>query len=255
VPTRRFTAPKHEWPHRPNGLLNEYNAGTIAQRIERALTGHAAPTETLVPHDGGVVDLLLPAARGTQPVTPDRAVQRRDEIDAIYRELPKADIVIVTLGLIEAWYDSLTGSYLNRMPPTDRIREEPDRFSLHVMDVDEAYPLLDDAFRGLAERGQQILLTVSPVPLTATFSEECAIVANSFSKAVLRVCAHRLANTISAVDYFPSYEMVMSSGLARFSKDNVHVQDEFVREIVSTMLAHYEVKSEQSPLAAATSSP
>ena len=255
VPTRRFTAPKHEWPHRPNGLLNEYNAGTIAQRIERALTGHPAPSETVVPHDGGVVDLLLPSARGTRSVTPERALQRREEIDTIYRELPQADIVIVTLGLIEGWYDSFTGSYLNRMPPTDTIREEPDRYSLHVMDVDEAHSLLDDAFRRLAERGQKILLTVSPVPLTATFSEECAIVANSFSKAVLRVCAQRLANTISAVDYFPSYEMVMSSGLTRFSRDNVHVQDGLVREIVFTMLAHYEAKPEQSQLETAATSP
>lgn len=254
VPTRRFSAPKHEWPHRPNGLLNEYNAGTIAQRIDRALRGTAAPPETLVRHADGLVDLLLPSARGTRPVTPERALERREEIDAIYQELALADIVIVTLGLIEAWFDSLTGSYLNRMPPTDAIRADPDRFSLRVMDVDEAYPLLDGAFRMLTDRGKKILLTVSPVPLTATFSEECAIVANSFSKAVLRVCAHRLASNRPEVDYFPSYEMVMSSGLAKFSNDNVHVQDGFVREIVLTMLGHYEVRPGGSQLAPAVSS-
>jgi hypothetical protein len=244
--------PKDEWPHRPNGLLNEYNAGTIAQRIERALHGRAAPPETLVPHDGGWVDLLLPSSRGSRAVSHERAVQRREEIDAIYRELPLADFVIVTLGLIEAWFDSLTGSYLNRMPPTDAIREDPSRFSLHVMDVDEAHPLLDRTFRMLTERGKKILLTVSPVPLTATFSEQCAVVANSYSKAVLRVCAHRLATDLPEVDYFPSYEMVMSRGLANFSNDNVHVQDEFVREIVDTMLESYEVRSEPAAVAAVT---
>src|SRR5262249_34722415 len=92
VPTRRFSVPKEEWPHRPNGLLNEYNPGTIAQRIERAVTGRPAPLETLVADDGGFVDLLLPSARGTLPVTRGRATQRRDEIDAIYRELPLADV-------------------------------------------------------------------------------------------------------------------------------------------------------------------
>jgi hypothetical protein len=246
VPTSRFSVPKEEWPHRPNGMLNEYNAGTIAQRIERALTGQAAPRETLVPYGGGLVDLLLPSASYARAVTQERALERREEIDAIYRELPLADIVIVTLGLVEAWFDSLTGSYLNRMPPTDTIREDPNRFSLHVMDVDEAYPLLDAAFRLLTERGQKILLTVSPVPLTATFSEHCAVVANSFSKAVLRVCAHRLAATSPHVDYFPSYELVTSRGLATFSEDNVHVQDAFVHEIVQTMLDSYEVRPESS---------
>jgi GSCFA family len=249
VPTRRFSVPKEEWPHRPNGLLNEYNPGTIAQRIERALTGEAAPRETLVPHKEGFVDLLLPSASYSRPVTQERAVQRREEIDAIYRELPQADIVIVTLGLVEAWFDSLTGSYLNRMPPTDAIREDANRFSLHVMDVDEGYPLLAAALGMLAERGQKILLTVSPVPLTATFSEQCAVVANSFSKAVLRVCAHRLEAGLPGVDYFPSYEMVMSRGLSTFSDDNVHVQDAFVHEIVRTMLDSYVVQPEPRQVA------
>jgi hypothetical protein len=77
-------------------------------------------------------------------------------------------------------------------------------------------------------------------------------VANSYSKAVLRVCAHRLATDLPEVDYFPSYEMVMSRGLANFSNDNVHVQDEFVREIVDTMLESYEVRSEPAAVAAVT---
>lgn len=255
VPTRRFCVPKEEWPHRPNGLLNEYNPGTIAQRIERACAGQAAPDETLVSYDNGVVDLLLPSASHARPVSRERALQRREEIDEIYRELPPADIVIVTLGLVEAWFDSLTGSYLNRMPPTDAVRQHPDRYSLHVMDVDEAYPLLENAFRRLTDRGQQILLTVSPVPLTATFSEECAVVANSFSKAVLRVCAHRLATTLPSIDYFPSYEIVISSGLTSFSDDNIHVQDEFVREIVRTMLASYEAQPQRLHTSTAASSP
>src|SRR5919204_2263391 len=55
LPTMRFSAPKEEWPEAgPNGLLNEYNAGAISQRIERAFTGRKAPPETVVAHpDGG----------------------------------------------------------------------------------------------------------------------------------------------------------------------------------------------------------
>jgi hypothetical protein len=252
IPTLRFSAPKSEWPYRPNGLLNEYNPGTMAQRIERAMNGASAPEETLVSDEGGLVDLLLPSARRAHPVSHDRALQRREEIDAIYRELPLADIVVVTLGLIEAWFDSSTGSYLNRMPPTRAIREDPSRFSLHVMDVDEAYPLLHGAFRALTDQGKKILLTVSPVPLNATFSERCAIVANSFSKAVLQVCAQRLVSALPGIDYFPSYEIVMSGGLLNFSDDNIHVPDRVVREIVNLMLDSYEIRRETSRLATVT---
>src|SRR5215468_388843 len=37
LPTRRFAAPKDEWPARPNGLLNEFNPGTMHQRIMAAI--------------------------------------------------------------------------------------------------------------------------------------------------------------------------------------------------------------------------
>lgn len=237
LPTMRFSAPKVEWPDAgPNGLLNEYNAGAIAQRIERAFTGQPAPAESIVPHpDGGFIDLLLP---GNTAVSRERAFERRIEIDAIYRGLLEADVVIITLGLIEVWFDTDTGIYLNRIPPAHSVRDEPGRYKLRVMDVSDVYPLLEAATRRLIDAGSKVLMTVSPVPFNTTFSGEDAIVANSLSKAVLRVCAHRLAMN-PAVDYFPSFEIVVSGGLNSFIDDNIHVQDHLVGQVVQHMLKAY----------------
>jgi hypothetical protein len=233
VPTLGFSAPQEEWPHRPNGLLNEYNAGTICQRIERAFAGEPAPDETLVQTaDGGWADLLL--LGGADVPTRERGLERRREIDDVYRELPTADLVIVTLGLVEAWYDRETKTFLNRLPPT--ILLPSGRYELHVMDVYDVWPLLERAFRLLSE--QQVVVTVSPVPLNATFSGEDAIVANGFSKAVLRVCAQRLAK-FSWIDYLPSYETVVSGGTAVLHDDNIHVRDETVAAITSAALEGY----------------
>ena len=227
-------------------MLNEFNPGTIANRIERAFNGLAAPAETVVAHHkGGFVDLLLPGAAGA-PVSHERAFQRRREIDDIYRELPHADVVVITLGLIEAWFDSQSDSFLNRVPPPHLIREEPDRYRLVILEVDDAYPLLESAFRLIVDRGKKIVLTVSPVPFYATFSGEDVIVANAFSKAVLRVCAQRLAANLTGVDYFPGYEIVTSGGLESFNKDNIHVRDRVVREITRLMLDSYEARPELS---------
>jgi hypothetical protein len=33
IPTLSFSVPKEEWPHRPNGILNEYTPGSMSQRI------------------------------------------------------------------------------------------------------------------------------------------------------------------------------------------------------------------------------
>ena len=123
---------------------------------------------------------------------------------------PLADIVIVTLGLIEAWFDALTGSYLNRMHRSTRCEKIRAASACTCCTSTRRIRSSTRPFRMLTDRGMKVLLTVSPVPLTATFSEECVVVANSFSKAILRVCAYRLATSLPGVDYFPSYEIVMS---------------------------------------------
>jgi len=245
IPALRFSAPESEWTGRPNGLLNEYNPGTIHRRIERAFTGEPETGETIVEHaDGGYVDLLLP---GVVPSSYERVVERRNQIDDVYRELPGSDVVVVTLGLVEAWVDESTGRYLNRVPPTRLVEENPSRYRLHVIDVYEAWPMLETAFATLTGAGANVIVTVSPVPLTATFTSQDATVANGFSKAVLRVCAQRLADSNPAVDYYPSYEIVTSAGLDAMHDDNVHVQDPVVGRVVRHMLDAYTAAGHLTP--------
>jgi hypothetical protein len=56
----------------------------------------------------------------------------------------------------------------------------------------------------------RILLTVSPVPLTATNSGRHVLVATTQSKSVLRAVAAQLSDNWRDVDYFPSYEIITS---------------------------------------------
>ncbi|CAA9480966.1 MAG: hypothetical protein AVDCRST_MAG02-4535 [uncultured Rubrobacteraceae bacterium] len=237
LPTSEFSVPKSEWEFRPNGLLNEYNPGTISQRILSAVGGGGDPEETIVEGKDGFIDLLLP---GGSPVPFERAVARRQEIEVVYESLLSSDLVIVTLGLIEAWFDEETGLFLNRMPMRQDLKKQPERYSFYRLGVSDALPLLDRAFGGLVDAGvERVLLTVSPVPLGTTFSGEDVVVANSFSKAVLRVCAEELAQKYPQVDYFPSYEMVSSGGLGAFNPDNIHVRDAVVRRVTGHMLGAY----------------
>jgi len=62
-----------------------------------------------------------------------------------------------------------------------------------------------------SKRDVKFVLTVSPVPLLRTFSDQDIIVANSYSKGVLRAVAQQLYTDYDDVDYFPSYEMVVNS--------------------------------------------
>ena len=237
LPTSAFSVPESEWEFRPNGLLNEYNPGTISQRILSAVGGENDAEGTIVEGKGGFIDLLLP---GGSPVSFERAVERRSEIGGIYESLVSSDLVIITLGLVEAWFDEETGLFLNRMPTRQDIKRQPERYSFHKLGVSDALPLLDRAFGGLVDAGvERVLLTVSPVPLGTTFTGGDVVVANSFSKSVLRVCAEELAQKYPQVDYFPSYEMVSSGGLGSFNPDNIHVRDAVVRRVTGHMLNEY----------------
>jgi hypothetical protein len=238
VPTRRFRVPREEIPPqmRVTTFLNEYNPGTMARRILHAFGLAELPDDTVVDTAGGSVDLLLHTG---SPVSRERAFQRRRDISAIYAELPSSDAVIITLGLVEVWYDTGSGAYLNCMPPRDAMRAAPERYVLHVLDTNQALALLDEAIAVIVGNGIKVLLTVSPVPLHTTLAGVDAAIANCLSKSVLRVCAQQLYLKYQLVDYFPSYEIAISGGVSSFLPDQIHVRDEIVAQITEYMLKTY----------------
>lgn len=248
VPTRNFTVAEAEWRGRSNGLLNEYNAGTIAQRMTWAVEGRASAElpETLLGTAANTIDLLLPKSDG---VTRDRAVQRRVEIDSIYAQMRTSNLVVLTLGLTECWYDNEASTFLNRVPPPNFMRNHPGRYSFINLDVADCVDLLRRALsQAVAIDGLNILLTVSPVPLQTTFTGLDCVTANARSKAVLRTAADQLCQDFAGrVDYFPSYEIVVSGGISSYGTDNVHVRNNVVGMIMDYML---DENAQRRPVAA-----
>jgi hypothetical protein len=74
----------------------------------------------------------------------------------------------------------------------------------------------------------RVLLTVSPVPLTATVMDRHVLLSTMASKSILRAVADRLYQLHDYVDYFPSYDIIMSpSYKSVFFKNNlrsIHVE-------------------------------
>jgi len=235
LPTKKFSAPKSEWAARPNGLLNEYNPGSINQKIMSALKQEIPDEETIIKSGDMYHDLLLCGGSG---VTLERAVNRRKEINDVYDKLRLSEIVIITLGYIEAWYDNKTSQWLNRIPPHSKDIDSK-RFIFRRLDVFDAMPLLTEALSALSLLNKKIILTVSPVPISTTMTNYDCVVANEFSKSVLRVCAERLSSTIKNVDYFPSYEMGRLPGFSAYVDDNVHIKDSEVAKITDFMVRKY----------------
>ena len=232
-----FVAPQSEWPARPNGMLNEYNPGAMSQRILYALDGKSFAAETVVPTGTQYTDLLLP---GGANVAHERAMERRGEIQDVYSHLATSIVVVITLGLVEAWFDEDHQLYLNQIPPHAFANKNPKRFSFRRLDVDDVCNLLTPALAALADIKARVIMTVSPVPLWATFTGMDCAIANEFSKSVLRVAADRLGRRFANIDYFPSYEIVRSAGTAAYVPDNVHVKEDLVHEITKYMIQSYQ---------------
>lgn len=238
VPTMDLTIPSGERPGRPNGVLNEYNPGTICQRLEHAATKSSFGDHCIAPDGDGFLDLLLPDY--VAPCRTERLLERRDEVDQVYSALPGCEAVIITFDLIEAWYDKKADLYLNRIPPAAFLMAERDRFELHVLDIDETERLFERTVAAVRSVGvKKIILTVSPVPLEGTYTGQDSTVANNFSKSVLIVCANRLCRSYPDVDYFPGYEIVMSAGPASYEADSVHVRDDVVDSVTSYLVERY----------------
>lgn len=238
VPTSAFTAPADEAPGRPNRVLNQYNPGTMLQCLDDVEAGETRAG--LYPQgEGRVLDCLL--ATGGRPVPDHRALERRAQIRELYAQgLRAASTVVVTLGLIESWYDRADGIYLNEAPPRPLLKAEPDRFVFRQLDVAECGRLVRDLLRRLQADGtRSVVLTVSPVPLQVTFAGGDATLRNAYSKATLRVVAEEAAREFEGVDYFPSYEIALSMGLSAFGEDNVHVRPAIVDRIIGYMTELY----------------
>jgi hypothetical protein len=237
LPTMQFSVPKSEWKARPNGLLNEYTPGAMLQRIGHAVGGKTFAERAIVKAGDGFADLLLP---GGAPVSIERVLERRQDIDRTYGYLKSSEVVIITLGLVQSWFDSHDQLYLNRMPTPWAMKTHPGRYSVRILDVDMSYAMLRSAVEGLIAVGiAKILITVSPVPMQKSFSGVDAAVANSYSKSVLRTCADRLYAEFKQVDYFPSYEIVLSAGVDAFKDDNVHVRDDIVGRVIEYLTESY----------------
>ncbi|WP_089107785.1 GSCFA domain-containing protein [Streptomyces hyaluromycini] len=189
---------------------NIYTAAALRQWVAWALEEEKPPEE--VWEEGGVFhDPYRPTVEPDGHASPDDVLRARAvTLDAVRTALGRADVLVFTLGLTEAWHDVRTGTVLPVCPGTVRGTYDPGRHVLHNHTVDRVLRDLTDVLamaRGVNSRLRTVL-TVSPVPLTATATGRHALVATSHSKSVLRAAAGQLADASDDVDYFPSYEIV-----------------------------------------------
>lgn len=233
-------------------FMNKYNMGAIRQEIAWAFGESSVSQDTVLVSvgEGMLNDLLLNPGNKKLDEAVARAV--RADVQARYRRLPECRLVVLTMGLAEVWRDLETGLPLNHAPPPAVLKATPDRYALDVLSYDEMLADLNGIHALLAQHGHpevKMVVTVSPVPLHATFRDQDVIAANTYSKSMQRTVAEAFVLSHDNVAYFPSYEIVtLTDRRLAYESDNRHVQASVVDHIVDRFIGLY-VADDSVPLA------
>jgi len=168
--------------------------------------------------------------------TEQHRVALRDRLDS-------TDVIILTLGLSEVWYDKLTGEPLWRAVPERLYDPQRHVFRVESFSDTKSHIQAIIRLRDTFWPGLKIVFSVSPIPLQATFRPVSAVTASSVSKALIRAALdealrERWNSVGETLFYFPSYEIVGSLP-EPFGDDGRHVREEVVADVIHAFTRHY----------------
>jgi GSCFA family len=209
------------------GFTNKYTTHSIVQELGWALDPAARfPEASLVDLDDGT---CLDPHINPSLQRLDRAgtLARHRTMTEVMARVKDCRVVFITLGLVEIWYDTQAGVYLNSTPIREMHVKFPGRYRFSATGYPENLANLERVHELLTRYGHpdlKIVVTVSPIPLLATHTPQDVILANTYSKATLRAVAQDWVAAHPNVQYFPSYEIVMnSSRVVAWARDMRHV--------------------------------
>lgn len=213
---------------------NIYTVSLLKQWVQWAL-GQAEPPDEAWEQGGRFYDPFRPNIEPDGFASKAEMVaSRKLAIECFYRCLAESEIFVFTLGLTESWFHSRAGYEYPMCPGTVAGSFNAEQHRFVNQDYNFIRKTLAEALRSIRSVNQKLrfVLTVSPVPLTATMSGNHVLVATMESKSILRAVAGSLARDLPFVDYFPSYEIINAAPFrASFFEPNL-------RSVHSVGVAH-----------------
>lgn len=223
---------------------NIYTARQLLQLLQRAY-GLFKPVDTVwhEPNDR----LKDPFRPEIQPMgfasLSEFQSDREQHFAAVRRAVEEMDVFAFTLGLTETWRDRRDGAIYPLCPGVSGGTYDPERHEFVNLTVDEVASDLRAAIAFIKERNPKVrfIVTVSPVPLVATYEPRSVLASTTYSKSVLRVAAEQVCGTSPDIAYFPSYEVITGNHArgAYFADDLRSVTEDGVSHVMQLFFRHY----------------
>jgi len=224
----------------PARFGNIYTVRQLLQLFDRAYGLFVPVDEFWMRTDGAYVDPFRPRiqTKGFASLA-ELLEDRQRHLGSVRKMFERCDVFIFTLGLTEGWKSSIDGAVFPLAPGVAGGTLD-DRYKFHNFLVNEMVDDFNQFIRKLqsVNPSVKIVLTVSPVPLKATYEKRHVFLSNTYSKAALRVAAETLSLANAFVYYFPSYEIITSNGSAFYESDRRTVTRRGVETVMSIFDLH-----------------
>lgn len=223
---------------------NLYTSRQLLQLFQRAYGTFTPRDDAWTEPDGRLIDPFRPAIQpGGFLSAAEQRADRQHHFACVREAFETLDVLVFTLGLTECWVSRDDGAAYPLCPGVSGGRFDPARHAFVNLTVADVVADMT-AFLGLLRSvnpGARVVLTVSPVPLAATYGGQHVLAATTYSKAVLRVAAETLAREAPDVAYFPSFEIITGapSRGAYFAEDCRSVTEAGVAHVMRCFMRHF----------------
>jgi len=189
---------------------NIYTARQLLQLFDRAY-GKFIPAEQPWEQGGRLYDPFRPSVEADGYANRQHFnADQTHHLASVRKMFEELDVFVFTLGLTEAWISKEDGAVFPVAPGCGYGTSNMDRYEFHNFSVGEIMADMTAFLSGLkaVNPSAKVILTVSPVPLIATYEPRHVLVSTTYSKSVLRVVADEIERSHDNVLYFPSYEII-----------------------------------------------
>lgn len=226
---------------------NIYTVHQLLQLAQEA-NGDYKPEDIYWEKGDRYFDALRPAVEpdGLQSID-ELVVHRKMHLEHVLKMLQTMDLLVFTLGLTEAWVHIESGTIYPTAPGTIAGVFDENIYTFKNFSFQEIYHAFNEFQKLLVKLRPsgslpKILLTVSPVPLTATASGHHVLSATSNSKSILRAVAGQLSDENDHIDYFPSFEIITNpAARGSFYENNLRsVRKEGVDIVMNTFFEEHQ---------------
>lgn len=218
---------------------NIYTPRQLLQLYLRTL-GEFNPTEDRWYVDNQVIDPFRPGLKFPASSDDEFDFLKKSHFYAIREAFETANVFVFTFGLTESWVSVNDGSTYPACPGTISGTFDEKKYKFVNFEINEIVNDMSLFIEKLRSRNPKIrfILSVSPVPLVATATNNHVLSASIYSKSVLRVAADEISKNLKQVYYFPAYEIITGPQAPEsyFESDRRNVSSEGVEAVMDALL-------------------